>query len=94
MSYYVYILECRDKTFYTGVTNNLVRRLQEHKCGVDPNSYVFHRRPIKLVFYATFSEIETAITFEKQLKGWSRAKKIALIENRFKDLPNLAKKGF
>ena len=94
MSYYVYILECRDKTFYTGVTNNLVRRLQEHKCGVDLNSYGFHRRPIKLVFYATFSEIETAITFEKQLKGWSRAKKIALIENRFKDLPNLAKKGF
>ena len=94
MSYYVYILECRDKTFYTGVTNSLVRRLQEHKSGLDPNSYVFNRRPIKLVFYATFSEIETAITFEKQLKGWSRAKKMALIENRFKDLPNLAKKSF
>ena len=94
MSFYVYILECRDKSFYTGVTSNLVRRLQEHKCGVHPNSYVFKRRPIKLVFYATFSEIETAITFEKQLKGWSRAKKIALIENRFKDLPNLAKKDF
>ncbi|MET3731104.1 GIY-YIG nuclease family protein [Moheibacter stercoris] len=91
---FVYILECSDKTFYVGITSNLDKRLESHQMGKYQNSYTYKRRPIKLVFYATFTEIEKAFEVEKQIKKWSRAKKIALIEGRFEDLPNLAKKMF
>lgn len=91
---YVYILKCRDASYYVGVTNNVFNRLEEHKKGIDTRSYTFKRRPVKLVFYSEFTEIEKAIEREKQIKKWSRAKKEALIEGRFKDLPNLSKKKF
>jgi len=48
--YFVYILLCSDSSYYTGVTNNLDRRLYEHEAGFDPKSYTFKRRPLKLVF--------------------------------------------
>lgn len=50
MNYYLYILKCADNTFYTGVTNNLERRLKEHESGVNKDCYTFNRRPLKLVF--------------------------------------------
>ena len=58
-----------------------------------PHSYAFKKRPVKLVFYAEFTNINLVIE-KKQLKSWSRAKKEALIEGRYDDLPNLAKKKF
>ena len=91
---YVYILECRDGSYYTGVTNDVYERFKEHKKGVDPKSYTYNSRPLKLVFFGSFTSIEIAIAKEKQIKKWSRAKKLALIEGRYKDLPNLAKKDF
>ena len=81
--YFVYILECADLSYYVWVTNNLDIRLNEHNFSENPYSYTFSRRPVKLVFSESFSDIYQAITFEKQLKWWSRKKKEALIEGQF-----------
>ncbi|WGD33930.1 GIY-YIG nuclease family protein [Olleya sp. YS] len=91
---YVYILECSDRTYYTGITSNLNKRITEHQYGKHIDSYTYNRRPIKLVFYAEFTDINLAIESEKQIKKWSRIKKEALINNEFNKLPNLAKKKF
>jgi len=93
-TYYVYILECRDRTYYTGVTSNLTNRLEKHQSGRYKESYTHNRRPVELVFYATFTDVEMAITVEKQIKKWSKAKKNALINGEYEQLVNLAKKNF
>jgi putative endonuclease len=87
---YVYILECSDNSFYVGVTNDVGRRFIEHQSGVHENSYTFSRRPLKLVFCRQFKYPMKAIDYEKQIKRWSRAKKMALINNDFKLLHELA----
>lgn len=66
----------------------------KHHSGFYKTCYTFKRRPLKLVFYAEFTNILIAIAKEKQLKKWSRAKKEALIEGKFELLPGLAKKKF
>ena len=88
---YVYILECADKSFYIGVANNLERRFQEHEMGINRNCYTYLRRPLKIVFYEIFDNPNLAIAFEKQLKGWNRKKKEALINKQFHLLPELSK---
>lgn len=88
-NYYVYILECADKSYYTGVTNNLERRIAEHNSGL-LKGYTSSRLPVKLVYYAYFNRIEDAIRFEKQIKGWSRKKKEALINGDIKLLKALS----
>ena len=93
-TYYVYILHCSDGTYYTGFTSNLTRRVQEHQCGNYKGSYTELRRPVKLVFYAEFTNVDVAIETEKQLKKWSKVKKEALINGEYDKLPNLAKKQF
>lgn len=92
--YYVYILKCVDNTYYTGITSNIEKRVLEHKQGKHKESYTYKRRPIKLVYYAEFSEVGFAIDWEKRIKKWSKAKKEALINNEYEKLPNLAKKKF
>jgi putative endonuclease len=89
-SLYVYILECSDDTLYVGVTNNVGRRFIEHCTGLDEKSYTFSRRPLKLVFCRQFNHPIEAINYEKQLKGWTKAKKLALINNKFKLLHDLS----
>ena len=89
--YFVYILLCRDNTYYTGVTNHLERRLYEHQAGEDIGCYTYKRRPVKLVFHENFSDIYQAIAFEKQIKGWRREKKEALINRNWDILPKLSK---
>ncbi|MCB0461509.1 MAG: GIY-YIG nuclease family protein [Flavobacteriaceae bacterium] len=93
-TYYVYILECSDNTYYTSITSNMEKRLIEHQLGKHIDSYTFKRRPINLKFYAEFTNVEIAIQTEKQIKNWSGAKKNALINNEFEKLSNLAKKRF
>ena len=94
MTYYVYILKCSGGTYYTGLTNNLSRRLEEHQSAKFFNSYTSWRLPVELVYFATFSNVNIAIQTEKQIKKWSQAKKEALINGEFDKLPNLAKKKF
>jgi len=80
--YFVYIVECSDSSFYTGVTNNLDRRIAEHNSGLI-KGYTSKRLPVQLVFSQRFSDINQAIKFEKQIKGWNRKKKKALIDGNF-----------
>jgi putative endonuclease len=87
----VYILECADKSYYTGVTNDAEKRVNEHNAGIDRNSYTYTRRPVKLVFCEKFVNSLQAIEFEKRIKGWSRNKKEALINNQLELLPELSK---
>jgi len=92
--YYVYILQCSDGTFYTGVTNNLERRLQQHNVGINKTCYTFKRRPLKLVFHEKYIDINLAISWEKKLKKWSAKKKKVLIDKNYHLLLDLAKKQF
>lgn len=73
--YYVYIVECSDKSYYTGVTNDIDRRLWEHNNEEKKTSYAFSRRPVVLKYCEIFQNIQAAIAWEKQLKGWSRKRK-------------------
>ena len=91
---FVYLLKCADGTFYTGVTNDVERRFNEHQSGFNPNSYTFDKRPLALVYQQTFLEPMQAIEFEKRVKKWSKAKKEALINGEFYELPKLSKKRF
>jgi putative endonuclease len=88
--YSVYILKCADSTLYTGITNELYRRLDEHENGRNPQCYTFNRRPAQLVFHQDFHFVQQAIAFEKQVKGWSRKKKEALIAGEIDLLKILA----
>ena len=91
LSYYVYILECSDKSYYTGVTNNLEKRIGEHNSGYDLKSYTYHRRPVVLKFSQQFHDIIQAIALEKQIKGWTRKKKEAFMNEQWEELQKLSK---
>ena len=78
-SYYVYIMSSRSKTLYIGVTNDLERRVYEHKNGLILG-FTKRYKVNRLVFFEETSDIHEAITREKQLKGWLRQRKIDLIE--------------
>ena len=78
-SYYVYILASRSRNLYTGVTNNLTRRIFEHRQGRIPgftHKYRIHR----LVYFELFGDVRAAIAREKEIKSWRRQKRVALIE--------------
>ena len=93
-TYYVYILLCSDNTYYIGVTSNLTHRIYRHQSGFYPNSYTSKRRPIQLKYFCEFTNVWKAISYEKQLKKWSKAKKEALIKSDIELLANLSKKKF
>jgi len=86
------MLRCADESFYIGVTSELERRLAEHDLGISRTAYTFTRRPVALVFSQSFANVDDAIAAEKRLKGWSRAKKHALIRGDWKTIHQLAKR--
>ena len=88
---FVYILECRDRSFYVGSTWDIDRRLSEHQSGRGA-AYTRRRRPVRLVWHAYYDSIAEAYAMEKRIQGWSRAKRRALIEGRVGDLPPLSKR--
>jgi putative endonuclease len=77
-TYFVYIMTNRSKTLYTGVTNNLMRRVHEHKMGTG-SCFAAKYNLDRLVYFERFEDIHNAIEREKRIKGWLRIKKIALI---------------
>ena len=80
MEYYVYIMSSTSNyTIYTGVTNNLVRRVYEHRTGADPDGFTSKYAVKKLVYYESTHDVLSAIEREKQIKSWSRKKKNTLI---------------
>ena len=88
--YYVYILLCSDGRTYTGITDNLARRLLEHNEGLNKESFTYSRRPVHLIFKQEFLEVLQAIYFEKKIKKWSAKKKLALAKGDFDLLQTLA----
>jgi putative endonuclease len=91
-NYFVYILQCSDTSYYTGVTNDIKSRLWEHESGMIKNCYTFERRPVQLKYFELYHDIKEAIAREKQLKGWSRKKKEALFRRDFEALKLHSKK--
>ncbi len=89
-SYFVYILQCSDDSYYTGITNDINRRIDKHKLGKNRDCYTYKRRPVELKFHETFNDVLQAIYFEKRIKKWTRAKKVALINGNFNMLQILA----
>ena len=90
MAFYVYILECSDGSYYTGHTDDLERRLNTHNSG-ELDAYTKNRRPLTLVFLQEFTTRDEAFAAERQIKGWARKKKEAIIRDRWDLLPNLAR---
>ena len=88
-SSWVYILKCSDGSYYTGCTTNLSQRLSEHNDGKFPG-YTSNKRPIILVWQFELPDINQAIRLERQIKGWSKKKKEALIKGDFELLHDLS----
>ena len=83
MNYYVYLLTNANKTvLYTGVTNNLVRRVYEHKTHLDKGSFTSQYNVENLVYYEVTTNIEAAIEREKQIKSWNRKRKNKLVDSK------------
>ncbi|OGZ78394.1 MAG: hypothetical protein A2528_03310 [Candidatus Staskawiczbacteria bacterium RIFOXYD2_FULL_37_9] len=79
MTHYVYILECADKTFYVGCTNNLAKRIKQHNNSKSGAHYTKIRRPVKLKYSEIFTNLRDARKREVEIKRWKREKKIELI---------------
>ena len=88
-SLFVYIIECSDGLYYVGSTDNVEVRVAKHNSGVY-GGFTSKRRPVRLVFAQEFGSAVDAISAERQLKGWSRAKKLALIEGQYDLLVELS----
>ncbi|GJL49593.1 MAG: hypothetical protein NPIRA01_08200 [Nitrospirales bacterium] len=90
MPYWVYILKCSDGSYYTGHTNDLEKRVAEHQSGEIPG-YTSKRRPVRLVFCEEMKSRQDVFARERQIKGWSRKKKEALIKGDWNELSRLSK---
>ena len=90
MKGYTYILKCADDTYYTGSTIDIDRRLNQHQAGEGAN-HTAKRLPVVLVYLEEFDRIDKAFYREKQIQGWNRKKKEALINNMSEELHELAK---
>ncbi len=91
MAFWVYILRCSDGSYYTGHTDNLERRISQHATGAIASCYTFKRRPLALVFSQEFPTREEALAAERQIKGWSRKKKEAMMRGDWAEVSRLAK---
>jgi putative endonuclease len=87
---HMYILKCADGSFYTGSTLSLDKRLLEHENGMGSN-HTSKRLPVELVYCEEYDSVEDAFYREKQVQGWSRVKKMALIKENYKKLPELSR---
>jgi putative endonuclease len=88
--YFVYIVRCSDNSYYTGSTSNLQQRIDDHN-SAKYDGYTSKRLPVILVYSNRFDNADDAIRAERQIKGWSRAKKEALIKGDFEELKRLSR---
>ena len=86
---YMYILECADGSYYTGSTTNLALRLAQHQAGEGAN-HTKKKLPVRLVYFEIYQRIDEAFYREKQVQGWRRKKKEALIHDKHEQLPGLS----
>ena len=89
-TYYVYILASDSRELYVGVTNDIYKRVSQHRSGLDPNSYTAKHRTFRLVYCESTSDVLAAIRREKQIKGWTRRRKIELIDHANPDWKDFA----
>ena len=92
-TYYVYIMASRSRVLYTGVTNDLARRVCEHKRGLTPG-FTSRYHVTRLVYFEEFGHVRDAIAREKQLKDWVRVRKMRLIEQKNPTWEDLADTWF
>ncbi len=90
MGFWVYILRCGDGSYYTGHTDNLEKRIAEHEAG-QGEAYPSTRLPVTLVFSQEFSSRDEALACERQIKGWSRKKKEAMMRGDWAEVSRLAR---
>ena len=90
MSFYVYILKCRDGSYYTGHTDNIQLRMAHYQQGTFPKCYTASRLPVELVFTQQFPTREEALASERRIKGWSRKKKEAMMRGDWNEVSRLA----
>ncbi len=88
--WYVYILECRNKALYTGVSNNIKRRFKDHQTGKGGH-YTSYNKPARILYTERYQNKAEAKKREQQIKHWSRNKKLALIKSDYVKLKNLSK---
>ncbi|HEU0311153.1 MAG TPA: GIY-YIG nuclease family protein [Sphingomicrobium sp.] len=93
MSFYAYMLRCSDGSYYVGHTDDLEARFGAHQSGLLPG-YTQKRRPVELVWHQNFPERDQAFAAERQIKGWTRAKKEALIRGDWEAIQLFARKLF
>jgi predicted GIY-YIG superfamily endonuclease len=91
MAFWVYMLRCADRSYYVGHTDNLEIRFGQHESGAIPG-WTHSRRPVVMVFSDSFSSRDEALAAERQIKGWSRAKKEALIVGDWSRISELARR--
>ncbi len=94
MNCFLYVLRCADGSYYTGTYRgeDIDTRVSERNNGHYAEAYTANRRPVVLVYCESFASIADAVAAERQVKGWNRAKKEAMIVRRWTDLPWLAKR--
>jgi predicted GIY-YIG superfamily endonuclease len=91
MGFWTYMLHCNGGAFYVGHTDDLERRIAQHEAGATPG-FVRDHLPVKLVWSEAFFTREEALAMERRIKGWSRAKKMALIRGDWRDLSRLSRR--
>ena len=92
--FYLYILRCRDESYYTGQASDVESRVNTHKLGIIKSCYTYKRRPVELVYAAALMTRKEAFAAERQIKKWTRKKKEALILGKFDLLQAFSKKKF
>ncbi|MEM6649664.1 MAG: GIY-YIG nuclease family protein [Pseudomonadota bacterium] len=92
---WVYMLRCNDGKYYVGSYRgeDITTRVVEHNAGIYDKAWTKKRRPVTLVWSDLFPNADQAVDFERQIKGWNRKKKEALIEGRHHELPALSRRG-
>jgi len=93
MVFHVYILRCGDGSYYVGHTEDLAHRLAEHRDGTFAGGYTAARQPVELAYDCEFATRDDAFRRERQFKGWSHAKKEALIRGDWAQVRQLARRG-
>jgi putative endonuclease len=95
MKVWVYILECADGRYYVGTYRgeDMDVRVSEHYAGTYPDAWTYTRRPVTLAWAEHYPNADQAIAIERKLKGWSRAKKEAVIRDDWRGLPALSERG-
>ena len=81
---------CSDGLTYTGITNDIARRFDEHQKGLNKTCFTYKRRPVEFIFHQEFNDVVQAISFEKKIKKWSGKKKLALANGEYDLLQILA----